>query len=144
MDKGIYCLILACAEPCTVRIGALGPTEFRKGWYLYAGSALGSGGLSRVTRHIRFFQEQYRKPKWHIDYLMAAGEVTLTSVICAKTEERLECLLAKNIGGDRVEKFGCSDCSCDSHLFYRKDSPKAEIIRAFEKTGVKSVYHLIR
>ncbi len=144
MDKGVYCLILACAEPCTIKIGAQGPTEFSKGWYLYVGSALGSGGLSRVTRHIRFFHEQDRKPKWHIDYLMAAGWVTLESVFCAKTEERLECVLAKNIGGDRVEKFGCSDCRCDSHLFYRKDFPETEVIRAFEKAGLEPVFHLIR
>ncbi len=144
MDKGVYCLTLKCAEPCTITIGAQGPTKFKKGWYLYVGSALGSGGLSRVTRHIRFFHELYRKPKWHIDYLMAADEITLTSVICAKTEERLECVLAKNIGGDRVEKFGCSDCACNSHLFYRIDQPETEVIRTFEKTGLEPVFHLLR
>lgn len=144
MDKGIYCLILACAGPCTVKIGALGPTEFQKGWYLYAGSALGSGGLSRVSRHIRFFRERYRKPKWHIDYLMATDEITLSGVICAKTEERLECTLAKNIGGVCTADFGCSDCSCASHLFYRKDSPETEVVRAFERTGLVPIYHLIR
>ena len=144
MDKGIYCLILSCAEQCTITIGALGPVEFNKGWYLYAGSALGSGGLSRVSRHIRFFHEQYRKPKWHIDYLMAAGEITLKGVFCAKTPERLECVLAQNIGGDRVEKFGCSDCSCASHLFYRTEPPETEVARAFEKTGLVPIYHLIR
>jgi len=144
MDKGVYCLILACDRPCTITIGAQGPTKFKKGWYLYMGSALGSGGLSRVTRHIRFFHEQYRKPKWHIDYLMAADEITLTSVICAKTEDRLECVLAKNIGGDRVEKFGCSDCRCDSHLFYRIDPPETEVSNAFEKAGLEPVFHLLR
>lgn len=144
MDKGIYCLILSCELPCTITIGAHGPTEFKKGWYLYAGSALGSGGLSRVTRHIRFFHEHYRKPQWHIDYLMAADEITLTGVICAKTEERLECVLAKNIGGDSVEKFGCSDCLCRSHLFYRDDDCILEVSQAFEKTGLHPKVHLIR
>ncbi len=144
MDKGIYCLILECEGPCTVKIGALGPTEFKKGWYLYAGSALGSGGLSRVSRHIRFFREQYRKPKWHIDYLMATDEITLTGVVCAKTEERLECVLAKNIGGVCTADFGCSDCSCASHLFSRTDPPETEVIRAFEKTGLVPTFHLIR
>jgi len=144
MDKGIYCLILECTEPCTVTIGALGPREFKKGWYLYAGSALGSGGLSRVKRHIRFYHEQYRKPKWHIDYLMAAGDITLTGVFCAETQERLECMLAKNIGGDSVANFGCSDCFCDSHLFCRTEPPETEVARAFEKTGLAPRYHLIR
>ncbi|WP_319377866.1 GIY-YIG nuclease family protein [uncultured Methanocorpusculum sp.] len=144
MDKGIYCLILECAGPCTVKIGALGSIEFKKGWYLYAGSALGSGGLSRVSRYIRFFREQYRKPKWHIDYLMAADEITLTGVICAKTEERLECVLAKTIGGTCTTDFGCSDCSCASHLFYRTDPPETEVVRAFERTGLVPIFHLIR
>ena len=70
MNKGIYTLILSLAVPKDIRIGALGVITFQPGYYIYAGSALGSGGLSRVARHIRFYRERYRKAKWHIDYLM--------------------------------------------------------------------------
>lgn len=143
MDKGVYCLILSCRKPCTIRIGALGRIEFREGSYIYVGSALGSGGLSRVTRHIRFFHEHYRKPKWHIDYLMEAVEVTLTNVICAKTDEKLECILAKNIGDPGVENFGCSDCFCRTHLFYRENQPAAEVTQAFQKAGLEPINHII-
>jgi len=51
MDKGVYCLIFENNE-CTVRIGALGDLTFRAGWYIYVGSALGSGVLKRLGRHI--------------------------------------------------------------------------------------------
>ena len=77
MDKGVYCLLLECTAPRKVRIGALGEREFVPGWYLYTGSALGSGGLSRVSRPLRFFREQYRHAHWHIDYLTADDAVRL-------------------------------------------------------------------
>lgn len=141
MDKGIYCLILSCEKNCTIQIGALGKREFQEGWYIYVGSALGSGGLSRVSRHIRFFREHYRKPKWHIDYLVESTEITLTEVLCAKTKDRLECVLAQTIGGEEVENFGCSDCFCKSHLFYRKTMPTDELMCTFEKMGLMPIYH---
>ncbi|MCZ9312683.1 MAG: GIY-YIG nuclease family protein [Methanocorpusculum sp.] len=141
MDKGVYCLLLECTAPQTIRIGALGERNFVPGWYLYTGSALGSGGLSRVSRHIRFYREQYRKPKWHIDYFMADEVVRLRKVICAKTEADLECVLAAAIGGDGVAAFGCSDCNCPTHLFYRKKNPEPEVMTAFERTGLCGRVH---
>ncbi len=141
MDKGVYCLMLECTAPQTIRIGALGEREFVPGWYLYAGSALGSGGLSRVSRHIRFYREQYRTAKWHIDYLMASDVIRLRKVVCAKTESDLECILAAAIGGDGVAAFGCSDCDCATHLFYRRDMPEAEVLTAFTRTGLCGVVH---
>ncbi|MDV0443690.1 GIY-YIG nuclease family protein [Methanorbis rubei] len=141
MDKGIYCLILECTAPQTVRVGALGELDFPSGWYLYAGSALGSGGLLRVSRHVRFYREQYRRPKWHIDYLLASPEVRLCRTVCAKTESDLECVLAASLGGDGVPSFGCSDCDCATHLFYREEMPEAEVLAAFERTGLCGVVH---
>lgn len=141
MDKGVYCLLLECSDACTVRVGALGERRFVPGWYLYTGSALGSGGLSRVSRHIRFYREQYRRPKWHIDYLMAAEAVRLRKVICAKTETDLECVLAAAIGGDGVTAFGCSDCDCATHLFYRHEMPEEEVLAAFHATGLCGAVH---
>ena len=142
MNKGIYTLILSLAVPKDIRIGALGVITFQPGYYIYAGSALGSGGLSRVTRHIRFYRERYRKAKWHIDYLME--EAVLEKTVCAETEERLECILAAGIGRDSVLRFGCSDCDCASHLFYRKEEPTKEILAVFEKMGLEAVEHLVR
>ncbi|MDO5846287.1 MAG: GIY-YIG nuclease family protein [Methanocorpusculum sp.] len=141
MHKGIYCLLIRLDTAKEIKIGALGIISFRPGWYLYVGSALGSGGLSRVSRHIRFYREHYRKPKWHIDYLSL--EAVLFETICAKTEERLECRLAETLGGTTVERFGCSDCDCTSHLFYRKEYPEQEIISAFLRLGLKPNVHAV-
>jgi len=141
MEKGIYTLILHLFEQKDIRIGALGIISFQPGYYIYAGSALGSGGLSRVSRHIRFYRERYRKAKWHIDYLME--EAVLEKTVCAETKDRLECVLAAGIGGASVEKFGCSDCDCASHLFYRKEDPTKEVLSVFEKMGMHAVEHPI-
>jgi Uri superfamily endonuclease len=51
---------------------------------------------------------------------------------------RLECALASRIGGDFVSGFGCTDCMCSSHLFYRNKSPLLEINEAFEALGLSS------
>lgn len=142
MQKGIYTLILHLTEPKNIRIGALGTISFKPGYYIYAGSALGSGGLSRVSRHIRFYRERYRKAKWHIDYLME--EAVLEKTICAETGERLECILASGISGDCVENFGCSDCDCVSHLFYREEEPTEEILGVFGKMGLNAVEHAVK
>ncbi|HJJ48792.1 MAG TPA: GIY-YIG nuclease family protein [Methanocorpusculum sp.] len=134
MKKGIYALILRCPAEVSVRIGALGEKSFAAGWYIYVGSALGSGGLDRVCRHIRFYRERYRRPKWHIDYLME--RIELTSVIYAATEERLECVLSRAVGGEGIEGFGCSDCACGTHLYFRLENPGEEIRGAFESIGL--------
>lgn len=141
MKKGIYCLLVKNSSEQSFSIGALGDIRFSAGYYIYVGSALGSGGLSRVSRHIRFFREQYRKPKWHIDYLMM--NAVLEKTFCAETDERLECVLSEVLGGACVPRFGCSDCDCVSHLYYRKENPEEEIRKAFEKLGFAVSEHQV-
>jgi Uri superfamily endonuclease len=135
MDKGIYCLIFQ-NPACTVRVGALGEVEFRKGWHVYAGSALGSGGLARLERHIALSQNKDRRPKWHVDYLSTSPLFRLRYAVRAKTCERLECRLAGAIGGEPVPHFGCSDCDCPSHLFWFPASPGKRIRDAFRGLGL--------
>jgi Uri superfamily endonuclease len=121
MDKGIYCLVLS-TPGARIRVGALGDLSFQSGWYVYVGSALGPGGLSRASRHIRFSRSP-GTPRWHIDYLLATPAFALVSVICAWTAERAECLLAGALKGRGIPGFGCSDCSCASHLLYYASDP---------------------
>jgi len=135
MDKGIYCLVLR-NPACTVRVGALGPRAFAAGFHVYVGSAQGSGGLQRVRRHILLAQERDRRPKWHIDYLLINDNFDLCSVICARTEQKFECRLAGTLPGSPVPRFGCSDCSCSSHLFHTHDETRDKIRIAFEKLGL--------
>jgi Uri superfamily endonuclease len=135
MDKGIYCLVFRNPS-CTVRVGALGEIPFRKGWHIYVGSALGSGGLARLERHVALSRNRDRRPKWHVDWLSTSPSFSLRYTHHAVTEERLECRLAEAFGGEYVAGFGCSDCGCPSHLFYRCRNPLREIDAAFRSLGL--------
>ncbi|MDV2481035.1 DUF123 domain-containing protein [Methanoculleus sp. Wushi-C6] len=127
MHKGIYALVLE-NFPCTVRIGALGPQEFAPGRHVYIGSALGSGGLARADRHVRLALRRDRPPRWHIDYLLLSPHFTPAAVVTAATDRDFECALARALGGPSVPGFGCSDCTCPSHLFHRSGDPVPEIL----------------
>jgi Uri superfamily endonuclease len=135
MDKGIYCLVFENPS-CSVRVGALGEIAFRRGWHIYVGSALGSGGLARLDRHIALSRNKDRLPQWHVDYLSASRFFCLHAGVSAITEERLECRLAAALGGENVPGFGCSDCECPSHLFYRRRNPVRETEAVFRSLGL--------
>ena len=111
---GTYVLVISLGSDLTTEVGALGTLSFPAGVYLYTGSAL--GGLDqRVSRHIR----HEKTVKWHIDRLTVAAD----SVIAYESYPDYvpECELA-SMAGDcgmvpSVDGFGCSDCSCRTHLF---------------------------
>jgi Uri superfamily endonuclease len=132
MDKGVYCLVFENHE-CTVRVGALGNLTFRAGWHIYVGSALGSGGLKRLGRHISLAHLRDKQPKWHVDYLLTNPGFSLRYAIFAVTQERCECRLAQALSDSGIPGFGCSDCSCSSHLLFRQHDPKEEILTAFRE-----------
>ena len=136
-EKGIYCLIFE-NQACRLEIGKKGEFSFPAGFHIYVGSALGPGGLKRVTRHINLSRNKNRKPSWHIDYLHLDSSFRLVSAICTLTSSRLECELASRIGGDSISGFGCTDCKCISHLFYRKKCHFPEITEAFEALKLTS------
>jgi Uri superfamily endonuclease len=121
--KGSYVLVIRVEKPKTVRVGRLGPVDFRQGYYAYVGSAL-NGLEKRVQRHLR----PGKKLHWHIDYLLENAEVV--EVCRIESPVRLECRIAKRLSPalESVRGFGCSDCRCPSHLFYsggRKGLQKA-------------------
>jgi len=138
MDKGIYCLVFHNGA-CTLPVGALGPVQFSAGWHVYVGSALGSGGLARLERHIVLARDRDKCPKWHVDYLLTSDRFQLRYTVAAKTQEPLECLLASAFGGSGIPNFGCSDCTCRSHLFFRRKDPARELRAAFRATGLVPV-----
>ncbi|MBP2031249.1 Uri superfamily endonuclease [Methanohalophilus levihalophilus] len=127
--KGTYCLILKC-DGGTEVVGSLGEIDFESGYYFYVGSALGSGGLKRMHRHISLSErrrnDSAKKPRWHIDYLLLSPLFALEEAVYVESEKRIECLLAGKFDSG-ISRFGCSDCSCDSHLFYREKCPIEEI-----------------
>ncbi len=135
MDKGIYCLVFY-HRACSTIVGALGTVAFPAGFHIYIGSALGSGGLKRLARHCRLACGEYRRPKWHVDYILTDRRFPLVCTVSAPTTERLECRLAEILGGEGIKGFGCSDCTCRSHLLYRHRDPKEEIVAAFGVLGL--------
>jgi Uri superfamily endonuclease len=103
-----YVLVLRCCEYFQVRVGALGVIAFRRGYYYYVGSA--NSGVHRVKRHFSI----KKKKRWHIDYISAKMEV-----VGAILSKEPECGLAQRFESfERIRGFGCSDCDCESHLFY--------------------------
>ena len=138
MDKGIYCLVFE-NPGCALNVGALGPVAFAPGWHIYVGSALGSGGLKRLARHISLSEARDRKPKWHIDSLLISNLFSLSYAVYAITGKKLECPLAQALGDPGVPAFGSSDCRCPSHLLYRDTDPLPEVLMAFRGLGLVPV-----
>lgn len=118
-DGGCYIFIVRLPEERAVSIGSKGSMAFRKGYYLYVGSA--KCNLSkRLERH----QRKRKRFHWHIDYLRAFCEAH--AAIAIRTTADLEHELAGAVGAIadwQIPGFGCSDCQCTSHLFGMQDDP---------------------
>lgn len=125
-NGGTYALVVTVPEPLVVEVGALGEEHFPAGGYSYVGSALGSGGFSRVDRHRQVASGDHDVRHWHVDYLLGHPATTLSDVVRVPNED-CECELANGLGEDGtrpVPGFGSSDCGCESHLV-RFRSPEA-------------------
>jgi len=132
--KGIYTLIIFLRKEARLKVGKLDTQRFLAGYYTYTGSALGTGSSSlkqRVTRHL-----QKRKRKfWHIDFLLAHENATVSAVIAAQTDGKAECNMNLFVRKELEAKipvvgFGASDCkqNCKSHLLFFPDITKVDIL----------------
>ena len=112
-DRGSYLLILHLKRRINIPIGKLGSVSFKKGFYIYVGSAMAN--LSkRIGRH-RHIRKRHH---WHIDDLREAAE--FHTVLAIRSSARLECEIAKafsEIAEWALDGFGSTDCSCKTHLF---------------------------
>lgn len=122
--SGTYILILESKKTEELKIGNFGKMKVEKGFYIYVGSAFGSGGLqSRIKRQL----QPPRKKHWHIDYLREATD--LKEAWFSYDQQRRECEWAVALStlkeySQPVKGFGSSDCNtCSSHLFYCKTLP---------------------
>lgn len=117
-EPGTYALLLRAHRSSIVTVGKLGEFAFPTGWYAYAGSARGPGGLAaRVSRHAAVSKACH----WHVDYLRK--EVELVEIWYATGLARRECSWADALsalcgGSIPVSRFGASDCRCPAHLIY--------------------------
>lgn len=127
---GTYTLVLNRTEEMSLVVGALGAYTFEAGWYAYVGSALGPGGFSRIDRHREIAAGEREVRHWHIDYLLGHSNTTFESAVRTPdcdgeceiaTQLREACQNETVADGMPIPQFGCTDCSCNSHLFFASD-----------------------
>ncbi|WP_455365529.1 GIY-YIG nuclease family protein [Kaarinaea lacus] len=129
MKKGTYIVVAEAKRTFTCQVGKLGGLAGKRGFYLYVGSALGSGGVNaRVGHHLRIAE----KPRWHFDYLRPA--VIPRRIWYCRSLNRCEhqwaSVLAELPGAEiPLEKFGATDCQCQTHLYYFRKEPDIEEFR---------------
>ncbi len=113
---GAYALILHLAQPVTVKRPRETVNPLQPGWYVYAGSARGPGGIrARLARHFRAEKPMH----WHIDQLTGLSEVRMWA---SPVPEGHECNLVTKLNRSGLFRtacagFGSSDCrQCEGHL----------------------------
>ena len=122
--KGVYCLIMKVKKNIPIKIGALGKINFKKGNYVYVGSAQ-NNVEKRVQRHLT----KEKKLHWHIDYLLALPQAVIRTVEVRPWRAGAECRWARQTRheGGRVviDGFGASDCRnrCGAHLLLMPAGP---------------------
>lgn len=125
--KGSYVLIILIPRDSNIQIGKKFEYNFKKGYYVYVGSAL-NGLEQRIYRHLR----SNKRYHWHIDYLLA--HATIVDIFYKESDVREECLIASEFAYHLVgvKGFGCSDCKCESHLFYGSIDKILSIVRKID------------
>jgi Uri superfamily endonuclease len=121
---GTYTLFVHLPHEATIEVGALGSHTFDAGWYAYTGSALGTGGFSRVERHHELATGDQDTRHWHVDYLLGHAESRLAADV--RTAVDAECAIARELPDGPIPGFGASDCVCPSHLAYAADRESLE------------------
>jgi Uri superfamily endonuclease len=126
--KGSYVLLIELNQDINVKIGSLGNIFFKKGFYCYVGSAFNSLE-QRIQRHVR----KDKKIHWHIDYFLNYGKIIDIFYKLSKTKN--ECNIAQKFNSkiQNILNFGCSDCKCESHLFY---GDKSKILESISKINM--------
>lgn len=129
MEKGTYIVVTEARHAFSCQVGKLGKLAGDKGYYLYVGSALGSGGIkSRVNHHLRISDN----PRWHFDYLRPFV-IPLRIWYCHllnRYEHQWASALAALPGVViPLAKFGATDCQCEAHLYYFRRAPHIQVFR---------------
>lgn len=122
---GAYLILLRLDRPFAVDIPRLDRHILPPGWYAYAGSARGSGGLrARIGRHLKTGKPVH----WHIDRLTPAAAAIVALAYPAGEECALiSALLSRGGFAVPIPGFGASDCrACVSHLLRWTGASSAE------------------
>lgn len=126
VTRGIYLLVYRAREPIERSIGALGNHALDTGMYFYIGSAFGTGGFSRIQRHISVADSDRGVSHWHIDYIAQSSAIQLIDILVVPKWDG-ECALASALHtspdcATPVTKFGATDCQCKAHFIQQVSS----------------------
>ena len=124
--EATYILVINVSEDLKIRVGRLGEESFKKGNYIYIGSARGCLE-TRLQRHLR----KEKRIFWHIDYLLKNQKVKILQIWTI--DKKVECQTAEVFYQDPTteiikKSFGSSDCKCVTHLFFVKNKKQIESI----------------
>ena len=108
-----YLLYVYLRKSRCIKIGKSGRFYFKKGHYVYVGSAK-RNIMKRIERHLRKKKRKF----WHIDYLLQYAEVRSVWV-GDLSEEKIAAMLSQKMEIP-VLGFGASDKKSKAHLFYYK------------------------
>ena len=134
-DHGTYALILQSHSTGTIPVGRWGGLDLQLGYYIYVGSTFGPGGVrARISRHLRTDKRKH----WHIDYLRehVMPLEAWVSYAAEQLEHKWAEILFETPGITPIQGFGCSDCKCDSHLFFTMDTPESHWLGGVDKSIV--------
>ena len=134
-SEATYVLAIDVSENFEIIIGKLGRVSFKKGNYIYIGSAKGCLE-TRLQRHLK----KEKRIFWHIDYLLENKKAKILQIWTI--DKKIECQTAEVFYHDPnteiIKKgFGSSDCKCVTHLFYIKNKERTENI--LEKVGFSRI-----
>lgn len=118
-DRGAYLFLMKLDKDMAIETGSLGKVFYRKGYYIYVGSAM-KNLTQRIERHKRLRKNMH----WHIDYLRQHAD--FHAALPIRTAKKIECQLADSlckISHWHVPSFGSTDCHCHSHLFGINEDP---------------------
>lgn len=124
-----YILQIRLNRNMKISVGRLGDLYFKKGYYLYTGSAK-RNFFQRIKRHL----ERKKNKFWHIDYLLSCNYSRIKKIW---QYDKDECQLANELLRKKyscVDRSGSSDCKCLSHLFFLKDNSE------FKLKGFKRIF----
>lgn len=119
---GTYLLVLKVRNDSKIKIGRIGKTSFYKGYYFYVGSAFGKriSLENRINRYKKLCKNKKGKLRWHIDYFLVNPNVLIEELIMFNNQ-KIECKISNTLKKHAkawIDGFGCSDCKCESHLYY--------------------------
>lgn len=128
--KGVYIILGYLTRDKVINVGCLGRKLFRRGLYLYVGSARGPGGLkARVGRHL----VKDKRVKWHIDYLTVDPDFKVLAILYTSSpsisERDVVKVLIKGGFSTPIKGFGSSDDrNVTSHLLYTPSNKLEDVV----------------